>query len=119
MDIEQKARLRDILEAVRRIESYVAAVSEEEFSQNGEKQDAVIRRIEIIGEATAHLSAETRDVLSELPYRKMRGMRNIVAHDYANVDIAIVWEVATVHLKQVREVLERYFSNHPADTSDL
>jgi len=39
MDIEQEARLRDILEAVRRIESYVAAVSEEEFSQNGEKQD--------------------------------------------------------------------------------
>lgn len=39
----------------------------------------------------------------------MRGMRNIVAHDYANVDIGIVWEVATVHLKEVREILERHF----------
>jgi uncharacterized protein with HEPN domain len=111
MDIEQETRLKDILEAVRRIESYVAEVTEEEFSQNGEKQDAVIRRIEIIGEATARLSPETRDVLSELPYRKMRGMRNVVAHDYANVDIAIVWEVATVHLKQVRDILERHFDD--------
>lgn len=109
MDIEQTTRLSDILEAVRRIESYVTGISEEEFSRNGEKQDAVIRRIEVIGEATAHLSPETRTVLSGLPYRKMRGMRNIVAHDYANVDIAIVWEVATVHLKEVREILERHF----------
>jgi len=39
----------------------------------------------------------------------MRGMRNIVAHEYTNVDISIVWEVATVHLKEVRETLERHF----------
>lgn len=110
MDIEQTTRLRDILDAVRRIEFYVVGISEEEFSRNGEKQDAVIRRIEIIGEATAHLSPETRAILSELPYRKMRGMRNIVAHDYANVDISIVWEVATIHLKEVRKVLERHFA---------
>jgi len=109
MDIEQTTRLGDILEAVRRIEFYVSGISEEEFSRNGEKQDAVIRRIEIIGEATAHLTPETRAALSGLPYRKMRGMLNILAHDYANVDIAIVWEVATVHLKEVREILERHF----------
>ncbi len=110
MDIEQTTRLLDILEAVKRIELYVEGVSEEEFSRNGEKQDAVIRRIEIIGEATAHLSPETQAVLSELPYRKMRGMRNILAHDYSNVDFSIVWEVATVHLKEVREILERHFT---------
>lgn len=109
MDTEQTARLHDILEAVRLIESYVAGISEDEFHRNIEKQDAVIRRIEIIGEATSHLSAETRSDLSALPYRKMRGMRNIVAHDYANVDLAIVWEVATVHLKEVRGILEQHF----------
>jgi uncharacterized protein with HEPN domain len=109
MDIEQKSRLRDILEAVKRIDSYLDGVSKDAFSRNVEKQDAVIRRIEIIGEATSHLSPETRAMLSGLPYRKMRGMRNVVAHDYANVDIAIVWEVATVHLNDVRRILEEYF----------
>lgn len=109
MPPEQISRLRDILEAARRIQSYVEGVSEEEFSENLEKQDAVIRRIEIIGEATAHLSLETRATLSELPYRKMKGMRNIIAHDYANVDLAIVWEVANLHLPKVVLILEAFF----------
>jgi len=109
MDVEQKARLYDILEAVRLIESYITGLSKDEFSRNIEKQDAVIQRIEIIGEATSHLSPQTRADLTTLPYRKMWGMRNIVAHEYTNVDISIVWEVATVHLKEVRETLERHF----------
>jgi uncharacterized protein with HEPN domain len=68
----------------------------------------VIRRIEIIGEATAHLSDETRREL--LPFRKMRGMRNIVAHDYANVDLGIVWQVANVHIPEICFALETFFS---------
>jgi len=112
MEVEQTARLSDILEAVRRIDSYVSGISKGEFLRNGEKQDAVIRRIEIIGEATSHLTPETLALLSDLPYRKMRGMRNIVAHDYGNVDIEIVWEVATVHLKVVREILECFLKTN-------
>ena len=70
----------------------------------------MVRRIEIIGEATAHLSDATRRAVPELPFRKMRGMRNIVAHDYANVDLNIVWQVATVHVPEVCAVLEKFFS---------
>ena len=81
-----------------------------DFTTNTEKQDAVIRRIEIIGEATAHLSNETRRSIPELPYRKMRGMRNIVAHDYANVDLKTVWEVATMHVPEVCMILEKFFA---------
>ena len=69
-----------------------------------------MRRIEIIGEAAAHLSEETRRAVPELPFRKMRGMRNIVAHDYANVDLNIVWQVATVHVPEVCVVLEKFFA---------
>ena len=54
-----------------------------------QKQDALMRRIEIIGEAAAHLSDATRQAVLELPFRRMRGMRNIVAHEYANVDLNI------------------------------
>ncbi len=90
METDQLGRLRDILEAARLIGSYVKGITEADFHANKEKQDAVIRRIEIIGEAAAHLTEATRRASPELDFRKMRGMRNIVAHDYANVDLHIV-----------------------------
>jgi uncharacterized protein with HEPN domain len=98
MDADQVDRLRDILAASRLIASYLKDTSQADFMADPLKQDAVVRRIEIIGEATAHLNERTRLDLPELPFRKMRGMRNIVAHDYANVDMTIVWEVATMHI---------------------
>jgi uncharacterized protein with HEPN domain len=109
MEVDQSGRLRDILNSARLIGGYVREVTAEEFQADTEKQDAVMRRIEIIGEATAHLSPETRAAIPALPFRKMRGMRNIVAHDYANVDLNIVWQVATVHVAEVCAVLEQYF----------
>ena len=111
METDQLGRLRDILEAARLIASYVKDTSETAFHIDVQKQDAVIRRIEIIGEAAAHLTDETRKAIPKLPFRKMRGMRNIVAHDYANVDVKIVWEVATVHVPEVCAGLEKFFAN--------
>ena len=110
MEADQLGRLQDILTAARLIASYVKGVTEADFRTNTQKQDAVIRRLEIIGEATVHLSDATRQAIPELPFRKMRGMRNIVAHDYANVDLKIVWEVATAHVPEVCTVLEKFFS---------
>lgn len=110
MEADQIGRLRDILHAARLIASYVKDTTAEEFSDNLEKQDAIIRRIEVIGEATSHLTEQTRRELPQLPFRKMRGMRNIVAHDYANVNLRIVWEVATVHVPELARVLERFFA---------
>jgi uncharacterized protein with HEPN domain len=110
METDQQGRLRDIIEAARLIASYVERTTETEFLADTQKQDAVVRRIEIIGEATAHLTEETRRAIPRLPYRKMRGMRNIVAHDYANVDMKIVWEVATAHVPEVRVVLGDFFA---------
>jgi uncharacterized protein with HEPN domain len=110
MEADQLGRLRDILESAHLIASYVRDTAEAGFAANSEKQDAVIRRIEIIGEAAAHLSEETRRAVSDLPFRKMRGMRNIVAHDYANVDLKIVWQVATVHVPDICSALEKFFA---------
>ena len=114
MDIEQRGRLEDILAAGRLIATYVSGISENRFAADTEKQDAVIRRLEIIDEATRHLSDETRGAVPELPFRQMRGMRNIVAHDYANVDLNIVWQVATVHVPEVCAVLEKFFTSFPS-----
>ena len=110
MEADQLGRLRDILEAARLIASYLKDTTEADFLANSEKQNAVIRRIEIIGEATAHLTESTRQAIPELPFRKMRGMRNIVAHDYANVDLGIVWDVGTLHIPEILTVLEKFFA---------
>jgi uncharacterized protein with HEPN domain len=108
METDQIGRLRDIREACLLIENYVAGVASHDFLKDTEKQDAVIRRIEIIGEATAHLSDATRVQLPALPFRQMRGMRNIVAHDYGHVDVALVWKAATEKIPLIRRVLEDF-----------
>jgi len=111
METDQSGRLRDILEAARLIGSYISNTTAADFNTNREKQDAVIRRIEIIGEAAAHVTEETRRAVPELDFRKMRGMRNIVAHNYSNVDVHIVWEVATTHVPRICAVLEKIFAS--------
>ena len=109
MDPDQIGRLRDILQAARLIVTYLSNTTETDFLSNTEKQDAVVRRLEIIGEATAHLTETTRPAIPQLPFRKMRGMRNIVAHDCGNINLKIVWEVGVVHVPEVRTVLENFF----------
>lgn|GEM_PF-1895944 len=56
------------------------------------------------------MSENSRRKIPNLPFRKMRGMRNVVAHDYANVDMQIVWEVATLHVPELRAVLEEFLA---------
>ena len=114
MEIDQLGRLQDVREACRLIEAYVQGVKLADFLKNTEKQDAVIRRIEIIGEATAHLSESTRAKLPRLPFRQMRGMRNIVAHDYGQVDALLVWKAATENVPEFRKILDDFFSSLPS-----
>ena len=110
MEIDQLGRLRDVLEAARLIGTYVKDTTKTDFYADKQKQDAVIRRIEIIGEAATHVSAASRKAVPELAFRKMRGMRNIVAHDYANVELMIVWEIATVYVPEICTALEKFFT---------
>ena len=78
---------------------------------HAEKQDAVLRRFEIIGEAASRLGSETQALFPSLPFRSMRGMRNIIAHDYGEVDLALVWKTATADRPTLIETLERHFEN--------
>ncbi|GAH81135.1 unnamed protein product, partial [marine sediment metagenome] len=87
-----KECLLDILEAAKLALTYVAIKTKEDFLKDIQCQDAVIRRLEIIGEAAGRISEETRNAFPRLPWSEMVGMRNIMIHDYDDVDIAIVWE---------------------------
>ncbi len=71
-------------------------------------QDAIVRRIEIIGEAATRLSQEARDEIDTVPWKQVIGMRNIMIHQYDRVDLQLVWDTATIALPQLARSLQPY-----------
>jgi uncharacterized protein with HEPN domain len=110
LDDRQSGLLRDVLDSSRSIRVYLSGVSHDAFMADAEKQDAVLRRFEIIGEAASRLAPATQAMFPSLPFRSMRGMRNIIAHDYGEVDLELVWKTATADLPELGTTLERYFA---------
>jgi len=92
------AYLLDILEAAKLAAAYASAKTKEEFILDTQCQDAVIRRLEIIGEAARRISRETRASLPGLPWAAMINMRNLMIHEYDHVDLAVVWDTVQNHL---------------------
>lgn len=80
----------------------MAGMTEADFEANTEKQDAVMRRIEIIGEAVKNISNNTRQNYPDVPWREMAGMRDVVIHNYFGVSIGLVWRVATSDLPSLK-----------------
>jgi uncharacterized protein with HEPN domain len=97
--------LVDILESARIALHYVADKSWEEFEVDIQCQDAVLRRIEIIGEAARHISPQTRKKYPQIPWREMTVLRNLVIHEYDVVDINQVWDTAQNKLPALVEEL--------------
>ena len=98
---EDAVYLKHILDAVVKIESYVV-VGREEFTAKSHWQDAVIRQLEIIGEAAKRLSADIRATYPEAPWRRIAGLRDVLIHDYMGVDIAAVWMVTQKDLPSLK-----------------
>ncbi len=102
--------LRDIVEAMERILAYTAGMSQEQFLNDTRTQDAVLRNIEVIGEAVKKLSENVRTAHPDVPWRAMAGMRDKVIHHYFGVNYDVVWKVATEDipglLSRLREILK-------------
>lgn len=83
----------DILESIAKIRKYLGETSFYEFLENEMLIDAVVRNLEIIGEAAAHVSLEIRIKYPEIEWKKIVGLRNILIHDYSGIDLDIVWDI--------------------------
>ena len=97
--------LKHILDAVKKIESYTSG-GRKTFFQNTLIQDAVIRNLEIIGEAVRNLPAEFRRRHPEVPWRSITALRNVLIHEYFGVELEIVWRVVKRRLPSLKRYVE-------------
>jgi uncharacterized protein with HEPN domain len=106
MQRDDAVYLRHILEAIDAVSAYISGVDRDSFLVAPMMRDAVIRQLEIIGEATKRLSAETRVMRPDVPWRDIAGMRDKLIHSYFGVDLDAVWIAASEDLAVLRDVVE-------------
>ncbi len=99
--------LVDMLESAKIVLDYVLGKSWDNFNEDLQCQDAVVRRIEIMGEAARRLSQETRDKHPQIPWREITSMRNLVIHEYDVVDIGQVWDTVQNKIPSLIEELSK------------
>jgi uncharacterized protein with HEPN domain len=102
-----KFYIRHILDAIQKIEKYITGFDFKKFSNDNLVQDAVMRQLTIIGEATKRLTDDLREEYGEVPWRDICGTRDKLVHDYFGVDLNEVWQTVTNDLKDLKQVLEK------------
>jgi uncharacterized protein with HEPN domain len=94
-------RLQDMLDAARKIQAYINGMTFEQFKKDEKTFDAVIRQLSIIGEASSQVPEEIASLAPEIPWSLIRGMRNILVHQYFGVDARLVWKTARKNLPEL------------------
>ena len=102
-----RALLKDIELCIQKIQSYTAGMSAEQFEQDERTQDAVIRNLEVIGEATKSLSEHIREEYGTIPWRAIARTRDKLIHHYFGVNLDTVWQIAKDELPQLLVVVSQ------------
>ena len=105
------ARIKHIYDAILEIELYLKNVSYDIFRSNSMMQYACVKQLEIIGEAANHLTPHFKKLYSEIPWREIIGLRNILIHEYFGIDTKIVWDIINTDIvsmkTQIKEITEQ------------
>ncbi len=99
--------LDDICEAIDRIEQYISGMSFDVFSKDRKTVDAVVRNLEIIGEASNRLPAGFKNSHSQIEWHKVVGLRHRIVHEYFGIDLQIVWQILQKDLPSLREAISQ------------
>jgi uncharacterized protein with HEPN domain len=104
--------VEDIYEACEKVKRYSQGSDREEFFQDDMRVDAVIRNLEIIGEAVRYIPEFVRSAMPEVPWTQISGMRNVLAHAYFGIDPDIVWDVVTNKVEPLSKSVETYLARN-------
>ena len=106
MKRDARIHIADILESIARIEEYTTGIRREDFLLAVQVQDAVLRRLEIIGEAVKHLPPEIRAAHSEVPWKEIAGLRDVLIHEYFGVKPERIWKVVAQDLPELKRLVQ-------------
>jgi len=106
---DDRTYLGHVVDAIDKILAYTVD-GRDAFIADPRTQDAVVRNLEIIGEATKRLTGELRDAHPHIPWKDAAALRDVLSHDYMRIDLTIVWNVIEAHLPSLREEVRRLLS---------
>ncbi len=98
--------ITDILNAARIIVQFMNGIDRDQFDGDARTRDAIAMRLMVIGEATKRLSSEFREAVPHVAWREMAGMRDVLIHNYDQIDPQAVWDAATEHVPELIRLLE-------------
>ncbi|AUD05697.1 HepT-like ribonuclease domain-containing protein [Spirosoma pollinicola] len=111
--------LTDMLEAVNAIQEYTVGLDYESFLANRMARDAVIRNVQVLGEAANRISKPFRDQYSMIEWMRIIRTRHILVHDYFGLDYEIIWRIITVHIPPLREAVKQILDSAPPEDADI